>query len=79
MDAYGAQWTSKLLHRGISRRPQLTVPRDKRGGKRVGANARGAGYEPGPQGTAPGSAQRDRHRKTPLDEPGCLYDYHPRK
>jgi hypothetical protein len=27
---------------------------------------------PGPQGAAPGSAQQDRHRKTPLDEPGWL-------
>ena len=26
----------------------------------------------------PGSAQRDHLRKTPLDEPGWVYQYHPR-
>ena len=41
-------------------------------GIKGGNDVHGAGYEPGPRGTAPGSAQRDRHRKTPLDEPGSL-------
>jgi hypothetical protein len=36
-------------------------------GIKGGNDAHGAGYEPGPQGTAPGSAQRDRHRKTPFE------------
>ena len=76
MDACGVQWTLGLLHLAFLDAPSgLPVCQ---GGEKGGNEARGAGYEPEPQGTAPDSAQRDRHRKTPLEEPGWPYEYDPR-
>jgi hypothetical protein len=66
MESCRVLWSLKRLHRGISRRPPPPHAEEE---FLEGANACGAGDKPEPQGAAPGSAQRDCLRKTPLEEP----------
>jgi hypothetical protein len=72
-NSYGRLWSpvdnSIAPARHFSTPPPASP--SSREGKREGTTPTGLITSQGRREPHPGSAQRDRHRKTPLDEPGC--------